>query len=70
MGMLYTPPEHRRCGYARSLWAFQIDAMLARDGIACCHVIDSNTPSMQLMHGLGGAQLHEPILWRMLYWPE
>lgn len=70
MGMLYTPEQHRRKGYARSLWAFQIDAMLARDGIACCHVLDYNTPSMQLMQGLGGTPLLEPVVWRRLEWPE
>jgi hypothetical protein len=70
MGMLFTPEQHRRKGYARSLWAFQINAMLARDGIACCHVIDYNTPSMLLMQGLGGEMLPEPIVWRMLFWPE
>lgn len=70
MGMLYTPEEHRRHGYARSLWAFQIDAMLAQDDVAACHVIDYNTPSMRLMAGLGGTPLLEPIVWRTLYWPE
>jgi hypothetical protein len=69
MGMIYTPVELRRHGFARSLAAFQIDAMLAREGIACCHVIDFNTPSMLLVQSMGGVCTPEPIVWRNVYWP-
>jgi hypothetical protein len=69
MGMIYTPPELRRWGFARSLGAFQIDSMLARDGFACCHIVDTNTPSMRLAQQLGGRLLAEPVVWRTVYWP-
>jgi hypothetical protein len=70
MGMIFTPEEQRRQGYARSLAALQIDTMLAEDGgIACCHVIDYNTPSMKMALSLGGACLPEPVVWRTVYWP-
>jgi hypothetical protein len=70
MGMIYTPEEHRRQGYARSLAAFQIDHMLKLDGIACCHVIDFNVPSMSMVAGLGFQRLEEPVVWRVVRWPE
>lgn len=69
MGMIYTPDEHRRHGYAKSLSALQIDHMLERDGIACCHVIDHNTASMNLVAGLGAQVTPEPLVWRVLWWP-
>jgi hypothetical protein len=69
MGMIYTPEEHRRHGYARSLAAFQIDYMLKRDGLACAHVIDHNVASMTLMRGFGAKRLQEPVVWRAVYWP-
>ena len=69
MGMIYTPEEHRRKGYARSLAAFQIDHMLRRDGIACCHVIDYNIASMNMVAGLGFKRLEEPVVWRVVFWP-
>jgi hypothetical protein len=70
MGMIYTPEQHRRQGYARSLAAFQIDAMLARDGIACCHVIDTNVASMSMVHSLGAQRWEEALVWRVVFWPE
>lgn len=69
MGMIYTPPQFRRFGFARSLAAFQIDAMLKHEGFAACHIVDNNVPSMQLAASLGGTVLHEPVVWRTLYWP-
>jgi hypothetical protein len=69
MGMIYTPEEHRRQGYARSLAAFQIDHMLKLDGIACCHVIDFNIASMSMVAGLGFSRLEEPVVWRVVFWP-
>jgi hypothetical protein len=69
MGMIYTPAALRRQGYARSLAAVQIDTMLAREGIACCHVIDFNTPSMLLVQSMGGVCTPEAIVWRQVYWP-
>lgn len=70
MGMIYTPPELRRHGYARSLAAFQIDYMLARDGLACCHVVDKNVASMSMVAGLGGQRWEEPVVWRGVRWPS
>jgi len=69
MGMIYTPEEHRRSGYAQSLAAFQIDHMLGRDGIAVCHVIDYNVASMRLCAKLGAQYTPEPLVWRVLWWP-
>lgn len=69
MGMIYTPDEFRRQGYARSLGAFQLDYMLERHGFAACHIIDYNTPSMNLVASLGARVTAEPIVWRVLWWP-
>lgn len=70
MGMIYTPPEHRRQGYARSLAAFQIDYMLARDGIACALVLEGNSASEQLLLSFGARRLDERLGWRTICWPE
>lgn len=70
MGMIYTPEPLRRHGYARSLSAFQIDMMLERDGIACCHVIDTNVASMSMVAGLGAKRWEEALVWRVVTWPE
>jgi len=69
MGMIYTPDELRRKGYARSLAAFQLDYMLKRDGLACCHVIDYNTASMNMVQSLGAICIPEPLVWRTVWWP-
>ena len=69
MGMIYTPDEHRRKGFARSLAAYQIDQMLAQDGMAACHVIDYNVASMRLVAQLGFKRFEEPLVWRSVYWP-
>jgi ribosomal protein S18 acetylase RimI-like enzyme len=69
MGMIYTPPEHRRNGYARSLAAFQIDDQLRRRGIAVCHVVNSNTASRAMLEGLEGSPGVGPVLWRSVTWP-
>ena len=69
MGMIYTPPELRRHGYARSLAAFQLDHMLGLHGLACCHVIDYNTASMNMVQALGATCTPEPLVWRMIWWP-
>jgi hypothetical protein len=53
MAMIYTPEEHRRKGYAKSLAAFQIDHMLEKDGVACCHIISTNTASNELVKNFG-----------------
>ncbi|MCD6119704.1 GNAT family N-acetyltransferase [bacterium] len=70
MGMIYTPPEHRRKGYAKSLAAFQIDYMLRRDGLAICHVINSNYASQQMLLGFGFEMIDEPLVWRPVLWPD
>lgn len=70
MGMIYTPEEHRRRGYAKSLAAFQIDHMLRTEQFACCHVIQGNTASEEMVLGLGATKHDSPICWRMVLWPE
>ena len=67
--MIYTPPEHRRKGYARSLAAFQIDHMLREYGVACAHVISTNMESASMMEMLGGRRIQETLVWRTVYWP-
>jgi ribosomal protein S18 acetylase RimI-like enzyme len=70
MGMIYTPPELRRKGYARSLAAFQIDYMLARDGVAICHVISTNAASREMLLGFGFTMIETPLVWRAVVWGE
>ncbi|MCC7478956.1 GNAT family N-acetyltransferase [bacterium] len=71
MGMIYTPEKHRRQGYGTSLSAFQIDHMLARDGIAQCHVVETNTASLGMLAGLGARISNDhKVLWRVLRWPS
>ncbi|MCH7472902.1 GNAT family N-acetyltransferase [bacterium] len=70
MGMIYTPPENRRKGYARSLTAFQVDHMLRHYGIACAHVISTNDASRRLLEGLGARMVDAPLVWRQVYWPD
>lgn len=76
MGMIYTPEEHRRRGYARSLAAFQIDHNL-RVGTsaigparACCHVVRGNTASETMLRELDGSSADQRIVWRSVHWPE
>jgi len=69
MAMIYTPPEHRRKGYAKSLAAFQLDYMLREYGLACAHVVSTNIESRNLMESLGARRIHEPCVWRVLYYP-
>ena len=69
MAMIYTPPEHRRHGYARSLAAFQIDYMLHEYKVACAHVVATNVESQNLMRSFGARRIHDPVVWRVLYWP-
>jgi GNAT superfamily N-acetyltransferase len=70
MGMIYTLPQHRRQGYARSLAAFQIDHQLRAHGFACCHVVGDNVPSYTMLLGLGATKEPTPIVWRSLNWPR
>ena len=70
MGMIYTPPEQRRNGYAKSLAAFQIDYMLEHYGAAFCHVNAENEASNRNVLSLGMSRLPEPVMWRTLFWPE
>ena len=67
--MIYTPPELRRHGYARSLAAFQIDHMLGLEGFAVAHVIDDNVASMNLVASMGARHWEEPLVWRSVFWP-
>lgn len=69
MGMIYTPEEHRRKGYARSLAAFQIDHMLTKHNIAVCHVIEGNTASQELLRSIGFSRIEDPLVWRPVVWP-
>jgi len=70
LGMIYTPEQHRRQGYAKSLAAFQVDHMLRRDGIACVHIIQGNTASEELCSSMGFRVYGEPLVWRCMYWPD
>jgi len=70
MGMIYTPEEFRRKGYARSLAAFQIDHMLGREGFACCHVVEGNSASESMVLGLGAKRDDTACCWRSIIWPE
>lgn len=70
MGMIYTPPEHRRNGYANSLAAFQIDYVLEHFGLAFCHVNAENEASNRNVLSLGMCRLPEPVTGRTLFWPE
>jgi len=70
MGMIYTPPEHRRKGYGQALAALQIDCMLARDGIAVAHVVIGNRASEGLLKGFGAQHSAGTITWRSLRWPR
>lgn len=70
MGAIFTPEEHRGHGYGRSLAAFQIDYVLNMQGAAWCHVNAQNIPSYKNLDVIGVPRLPEPMLWRMLYWPE
>ncbi len=68
MGMIYTPPQHRRHGYGRSLAAFQVDTMLRLDGKANCFVLGWNTASQGMCNSLGMSRIPEPMVWRKLTW--
>jgi hypothetical protein len=70
MGMIYTPPEQRRHGYARSLACFQIDHVLRNLGFACCHVNSENVASYTMLLHLGAAKDATAIGWRPLEWPD
>lgn len=69
MGMIFTPPEHRRKGYGRSLAAFQIDYMLRTKGEAFCHVNEQNQASWGNLDQIGMPRLPEALTWRTLFWP-
>jgi FR47-like protein len=70
MGMIFTPPEHRRHGYARSLACFQIDHVLREHGFACCHVNSENVASYTMLLDLGATRDEITIGWRTLLWPD
>ncbi len=70
MGMIYTPPEHRRKGYAESLSAFQIDYMLEHYRIAVAHVVYGNRASERLLQSFGAVHSPGTITWRTLNWPK
>jgi hypothetical protein len=70
MGMIYTPEQHRRKGYAGSLAAFQIDHMLATSQFACCHIVEGNTASEDLVLGMGARRDDLAYCWRSVVWPE
>jgi hypothetical protein len=67
-GMIYTPPPLRRLGYARSLAAFQIDYMLARDGCTHAWVMEHNTPSKTMLESLGFNRLPWLAVTYNAYW--
>ncbi len=70
MGMIFTPLEHRRKGYGRSLAAFQLDYMLAWKGEAFCHVNELNQASWANLDKIGMPRLPEALTWRTLFWPS
>jgi hypothetical protein len=70
MGMIFTPEEHRRHGYARSLACFQIDHELRRRRFACCHVNNENVASSSMLLELGATKDDTPLGWRPLHWPD
>ena len=70
MGMIYTPPRHRRKGYALSLAAFQLDYMLRRDGTAVAHVLFGNKASENLLLAFGAQRSPGTMTWRTLVWPR
>lgn len=69
MGMIYTPAEHRGQGYGTSLGAFQVDHMLARDGIAWAQIRWNNTASQRIMDKFGAKRTHEPLSRAVYFWP-
>lgn len=70
MGMIYTPEQYRRKGYARSLAAFQIDHMLTMSEFACCHVVEGNTASEEMVLSMGATRDDVAYCWRSVRWPE
>ena len=68
LGMIYTPLQHRRKGYAHSLAAFQIDAMLRLDGAANCYVLAWNMASQGMLDALGITRCPSPLVWRTVFW--
>lgn len=69
LAMVYTPEQHRRKGYARSLGAFHIDYVLRQQGLAVCHVIEGNSASEKMMASFGFSVVDDPLVWRNVYWP-
>jgi hypothetical protein len=70
MGMIYTPEQHRRQGYALSLAAYMLDYILSREGFAACHIADVNAASQGVVRSLGAQRWEPMISWRRLLWPE
>ena len=68
MGMIYTPEEHRGRGYGTSLGAFQVDHMLARDGMAWAQVRWNNTASQRIMDKFGARRTREPLSRAVFFW--
>ena len=64
LGMIYTPPEHRRHGYARSLAAFQVDYVLGEGEIAWCAILGVNRPSQGMVESLGAKRMEGRMYWR------
>ena len=69
MGMIFTPMEHRRHGYALSLAAFQTDEILSREPCAVAHIAHDNKASMAVVRRLGAMRWERPITWRRILFP-
>jgi hypothetical protein len=69
MGMIFTPPEYRRQGYAVSLAAFMTDYVLEREGFAAGHIAHDNEGSMGVVKHMGATRWDTPITWRAIRYP-
>jgi ribosomal protein S18 acetylase RimI-like enzyme len=69
MGRIFTPPQHRGCGFGKSLTAFQVDDTLRGCGIAVASVSVDNPASYRLLQALGAEHLPEELTWSHMLWP-
>ena len=71
VGPVYTPPEHRRCGYATSLVAEQSRWLLTRGHHACFLFTDLSNPTSNAIYArIGYRQMCESRVFRFRGWEE
>ena len=70
LGMIYTPPRHRRKGYARSLAAFQVDYVLSKGKTAWCAILGSNLASQHTVESLGIGRMNGLMYWHNFEFPD